>query len=466
MQWIRSWNATKVAGREVVQGKLLASGGFAYVYAGTDAHTGEKLAIRRALAQDEEALQSARAEIALLERLPPHLHVVRFHGAEILHTGTRGGASQEVVYLFELCPNGTLLSRLQAVVAALQPKTGVDRQAVPSCCPCLPQAEALSVLSGTAGALAHLHRLGIIHYDVKSENLLLGADRLWKLTDFGSASEQTFDLVSAPRKLLLEAEEFIHGRCTPIYRPPELADVHLRWPIGPKVDVFALGCLFFAALSGRHPFPMDSVLANIQANFQLPHEADKAYAPIFAKWIHQLLAREPAHRPTAAQLIAEIEIFLQSESPEISVPTASTQPVLNSIFEPGASKRPPSLEQPAMPKQALSELNDSSFDESAYGLTQALEESASLVQLAIDQSWDNCQALFQRVQAEAEQLQAEREQMRAQHASLQAAHAEVQAQLADVQKQRASLEAELEILSAPSKSLWNACICPAVAAGA
>merc|ERR1719277_1433973 len=136
----------------------------------------------------------------------------------------------------------------------------------------------------------------MIHYDVKSENLLLGSDGLWKLGDFGSASERSFDLEGAPKKAVLEAQQFIDGRCTSIYRAPELADVYLRWKIGPKVDVFALGCILFATLTGQHPFPMDSALANIQAKFRLPPAVDGTYSRALPRWLRRLLAREPTER--------------------------------------------------------------------------------------------------------------------------------------------------------------------------
>ena len=95
------------------------------------------------------------------------------------------------------------------------------RKDVPYCCPCLGEPEVLAALGATTQALVYLNRLGMIHYDVKSENLLLGNDGLWKLGDFGSASERTFDLEGADKKALWEAQDFIHGRCTPMYRACE-----------------------------------------------------------------------------------------------------------------------------------------------------------------------------------------------------------------------------------------------------
>ncbi|CAE7150596.1 Gak [Symbiodinium pilosum] len=314
MAWL--WGAAAsgsltIEGREVVQETLIADGGFAYVYRGREVRTGEPLAIRRALLQDSEAHQAARLELSLLRRLPHHLHVVRFLGGEILEGGSGAASSKtQAVSLFELCTGGTLFSRLDSVVDKAHENAGLPAE---KCvCPCLPEEEVLAVLGAGAGALAHLHHHRMIHYDVKSENLMLGADGLWKLGDFGSASERTFDFSGAPRKLVLEAEEFVHGRCTSIYRAPEVADVHLRWPIGPKADVFALGCVLYACLAGVHPFPMDSLLANIQARFHLPAAAETAYSADVIRWLHGSLRRAPEERPAAAVIAAEVAEFVST----------------------------------------------------------------------------------------------------------------------------------------------------------
>ncbi|CAJ1329507.1 unnamed protein product [Effrenium voratum] len=301
----------------VQQRKLLADGGFAYVFAGLDADTGERLAIRRVLLQDKEALAKAKVEIELLSGLCDHPHVVRFQGAEIFQRG----AGAEAVYIFELCPNGTLLAHIEAHKDQAKAQ---GRELLPYCCPCLEEKDILDVLGATAQALAYLTRLGMIHYDVKSENLLLGNDGLWKLGDFGSASEHSFDLEKAEKKALLEAQEFIHGRCTPMYRAPELADVYLRWKIGPKVDIFALGCIIFATMTGQHPFPMESTCGNITASYRLPPEATECYSSVLLGWLRGLLARLPAERPSAVRLAAEVERFKLGEPPAAPAPATSS----------------------------------------------------------------------------------------------------------------------------------------------
>ncbi|CAK0843355.1 unnamed protein product, partial [Prorocentrum cordatum] len=173
-----------------------------------------------------------------------------------------------------------------------------------------------------------------------SENLLLGGDGLWKLGDFGSASERSFDLEGAPKKAVLEAQQFIDGRCTPIYRAPELADVYLRWKIGPKVDVFALGCILFATLTGQHPFPMDSACANISASYRTPPEAEAAYAPAVLRWLRRLLAREPWARPTAVKLAAEIEAYRMLGEEPPGPCAAAEAPAKAAAKRVGAAKAP------------------------------------------------------------------------------------------------------------------------------
>jgi len=309
MDWLLAAVTNKppatIAGKRVIEAELLADGGFAYVYRGTLVETGEAVAIRKVLLQDSQAKAAAECERLLLERLPPHVHLMRFMGGEIVAVPDKPETCQ-AISLFELCPGGTLVARLEEASSAGMWK---EENGSSSCCPCLPEMEVLDVLEAIALSLAHLHEAGIVHYDVKSENLMLGMDHKWKLGDFGSASTQTFDLANASRQQVLEAEEFVHGRCTPIYRSPELADVQLRWSITSKVDLFAAGCVLFACLTARHPFPTDSSLANIQARVRFPSKAEESYSGCIVNWVKQLLARRPDDRPMAESLSHEVQYF-------------------------------------------------------------------------------------------------------------------------------------------------------------
>lgn len=410
MQWL--WRKTvRVANRDVLQGELIATGGFAYVYSGTDAQTGEKLAVRRSLLQDEEALAAAHEEIRLLKRIPLHPHIMRFFGADILHPdqGDRGG-HPEAVALFEYCPGGNLLTCLEEVLAPLCRSPPAAQTFFSICtCPCLAEPEVLEVLKCTVSALAHLHSLAITHYDIKSENLLRGQDRLWKLGDFGSASERTFHLHGASRKLLLEAEEFICGRCTPFYRAPEIADVHLRWPIGPPVDIFALGCVVFACVAGTHPFPTDSALANIQARFHIPREAEEAYAPAFLRWTRRMLAREPSHRPLADELLLEVRTFSSCgrEPPDIAQ-DFPLRAELTPIEEQAEQDTLESIDPASIPRSLSLESSFTLLPQAIHGAKEHLNHAIDKVTVEranLQKQWDMLEARMEIVQAQQQQAQ-------------------------------------------------------------
>lgn len=111
----------------------------------------------------------------------------------------------------------------------------------------MPWARVRKILEQLAGALAHAHRIGIIHRDLKAENVMLlarsdGAD-FCKIVDFGLAK------VVAPDRTQHSRPGSIFG--TPACMSPEQI---LGEPIDIRTDVYALGCLAFHMLSARRPF--------------------------------------------------------------------------------------------------------------------------------------------------------------------------------------------------------------------
>jgi eukaryotic-like serine/threonine-protein kinase len=109
--------------------------------------------------------------------------------------------------------------------------------------------EAVSVLGPAAAGLGAAHAAGLVHRDVKPENLLLGLDGTVRVTDFGLAraaasATSTFGtdvLVGSPHYLSPEA---VRGE-----------------PLDPTADVYALGVVLFEVLTGRPPFEADSPFA-------------------------------------------------------------------------------------------------------------------------------------------------------------------------------------------------------------
>jgi serine/threonine protein kinase len=119
----------------------------------------------------------------------------------------------------------------------------------------LPRSEVLRIVHSAGAALAHAHKKGVIHSDFKPANVIRTFDGTVKVLDFGIAraflpktdgtlNTTRFD-VSSLRAL------------TPAYASPEML---LGQPADPRDDVFALACVTYELLAGRHPFGYENAL--------------------------------------------------------------------------------------------------------------------------------------------------------------------------------------------------------------
>ena len=171
----------------------------------------------------------------------------------------------------------------------------------------LSETHALRVVRDIAAALGYAQGRGIIHRDVKPENILLqpnpgGGDFPWtaKLVDLGLARP-----VQVPADLNLTQQGMLVG--TPATMAPE----QFENPEGIdfRVDIYGLGCVLFQVLSGRPAFTGNS-LANLvtQKVGGLPPDIAKArlgLSPGLAELVAAMLARSPADRPASYQSLIE-----------------------------------------------------------------------------------------------------------------------------------------------------------------
>ena len=157
----------------------------------------------------------------------------------------------------------------------------------------LPPSEAARVLREVAWALAHAHAHGVVHRDVKPDNILLerGTGRAL-VADFGIAA----------------AEESAAGEITgtPEFMSPEQA---LGKPVDARSDLYAFGVTAYFAIAGRLPFEgrtPTEVLAK-QVNAMPPPLAAAAggLPRKLAQVVERCLAKRPAHRPQSAELVGE-----------------------------------------------------------------------------------------------------------------------------------------------------------------
>lgn len=164
---------------------------------------------------------------------------------------------------------------------------------------------AVDIARQTLAGLAYVHGEGIVHRDVKPANLLLFDGGVVKLADFGTA--RTHESLHLTRTGLLAA--------TPEYMSPEQADGS---DVNLKSDLYSLGVVMYELLSGQLPFKGDTPLALALARIRGEPPSLAKLAPEVPRplctWVHRLLARDPAKRPSdATEAATALEALLATK---------------------------------------------------------------------------------------------------------------------------------------------------------
>jgi len=123
----------------------------------------------------------------------------------------------------------------------------------------LPLEYAMNILGPLGAALDYAHARGIVHRDIKPQNILLTRDGTPVLTDFGLAK------IVGPGSGLTQVGSLMG---TAEYMAPELAGG--SEVAGPAADQYALGLIAYQLLVGRHPFPADNPLSALMAHVHKP----------------------------------------------------------------------------------------------------------------------------------------------------------------------------------------------------
>jgi type II secretory pathway pseudopilin PulG len=155
----------------------------------------------------------------------------------------------------------------------------------------LPLPEILRIVTAVAEALEYAHDHGVVHRDVKPDNVYLLNDGRIKLTDFGIA------------RLMFESNLTADGQVfgTPSYMSPEQV---AGKAIDPRSDIFSLGVMLYEMLAGRKPFPGDSV---VTITYNIMHQEPApltGVSPAIQYVLRRALAKDPEQRYGSAGLMA------------------------------------------------------------------------------------------------------------------------------------------------------------------
>ncbi len=183
----------------------------------------------------------------------------------------------------------------------------------------LPIADACDYIRQAATGLQHAHERGMVHRDIKPHNLMVTADGITKILDFGLASltpeaAPTADAVEARSDLTVAG--VIMG--TPDFISPEQANDARRVDI--RSDIYSLGATLYYLLSGRVPFDDGSVMHKLKSHAQVePAPLDSVRDDVpqeLAAILSRMMAKDPDERYLTPKEVADaLESFLRTWRP-------------------------------------------------------------------------------------------------------------------------------------------------------
>lgn len=219
----------KIPGYRIKQ--TIGEGGMATAYLGVQESLGRLVVLKILNTSNSDSPQNVERflnEGRLVATLN-HPHIITIYDI---------GIAEEFAYIsMEYVEGGDLRQRLKQII---------------------PPIEALSIITKIGTGLSAAHKKGIIHRDVKPDNILFRTNGEPLLTDFGIAKQLTIDHDLTSTGIFLGS---------PSYVAPEQAQ---DGPIDERVDIYSLGIIFYEMLTGSKPYSSDSVIDLILQHKQAP----------------------------------------------------------------------------------------------------------------------------------------------------------------------------------------------------
>ncbi len=243
--------------------KTLASGGMAVIYLARDLLLERKVALkilRKDFSDDQQFQNSFRAEAKASAGLS-HPNIVTTYDF---------GYDADRLYIVMELVEGT---NLKSILASKEK---------------LDLSEALDYLLQAGRGLGYAHRSGIVHCDVKPQNMLVSQTGLLKITDFGIA--RALDSISRD-----ERYDVVWG--SPYYISPEQAQ---GLPPSPASDIYSLGVIAYEMFAGQTPFDAeDSVELARKHREEIPVPIRKVrpgFSPDLERFVSKTLSKQPQER--------------------------------------------------------------------------------------------------------------------------------------------------------------------------
>ncbi|KAG1684137.1 hypothetical protein DVH05_011842 [Phytophthora capsici] len=249
-----------------------------------------QVVVKSVIVKEDVTGESFRGEVAIWYSLN-HPHIVNLYGA--CHLGGKP---------FFVCEHASLGS----LINYLRDRPGKDNDKVD-----VP--EAWRKLYEAALGLQYLHQRGIVHQDLKCDNILVGSDGRAKLTDFGLSSQL----------LRHNPQSSVAGTNKPIgavrWKAPELLKAAKSGGgvVSPSMetDIFSFGMCIVQAVTGKFPWGkkyLDPVVSYKVRKGELPKKP-KAFTPLQWKLVTHMCAFDPQQRPSVATVVKALGIIVSSE---------------------------------------------------------------------------------------------------------------------------------------------------------
>ena len=291
--------------------RKIGEGGMARVYVGRDLRLNRSVAVK--IPHNQYALDAD-----FLDRF--------FHEAQ----SAASLQHPNIVDVYDVGQDGDIHYIVMEYVDGLDLKRVINRDAP------LPISQALHIGAQVARGLHAAHQAGMVHRDVKPQNVIIGPDGSATITDFGVAK--------SARSTALTETGVVFG--TADYISPEQAQ---GLTATPRSDIYSLGVTLYEMLTGRLPFVGDTALAvamkHVTDTPTPPRQLNRQIPAQVEALILRTLAKDPSQRPQSAAELARLLSSLDqiAQQPTMVNPTVTPEVV---IAPPPAPRPPPTPRPP------------------------------------------------------------------------------------------------------------------------